>query len=740
MAQSINIGVIFNAVNRTGNIFSRVNGQVNRLESRVQNFNSKVTGLFSIPSMIGVGAGIGFLKLGADMEQTNVAFRVMLGNAEKASAVLNKLNNFSNVTPFQNKEVIQAGRNLIAFGVEAEKIESVMQRVGDVASGVKMPFSELADIYGKIKVGNTVYNEDLNQLAGRGIPIFTELAKVMNVPVAQIKKLSSEGKITFKEIDQAFVNMTSSGGKYAGMMKEMSKTAGGAWSTALGKLVDGITKLSVSVMPVMTNMINAIIPVIDAFNEFSQAHPELLKNILMVAGGLLTLNIAGKVFGVLRAGALVLSSGFLQPVASLGRWIKATRLLNATHRAGRIEAYTAMISRYGIAGRVAAAGIWAKNSAVSAGNFIAKLFNAQTRKAILLQIWQTTVSRLQAAGMWVWSKAMKLGSMSLNMLKKGFIGVIAKTWMWTAALLANPITWIVIGIMALVAGIALAWKHFSWFRGGIIGTWETIKKFGQILWQSIIEPIKLIIGGIGRLVKAFQLLKQKDFSGAWKEVKGGLADIGKGMIKATPIGVMMKMTKRHSEIGEAWEKGYEKGKNIDTTNFLNFKKNKPVDLMDMQIPGFDQANQAAKLENTAKVVNMTPQWLPESGSADNRSVNLHNRTENTDNHSTNLYNRTENTDNEYNQLNNDNRVNNQSLSQLTKNITHNLSTSNINDNTSHRQQSHIEINYQPQVHVSTALTKESQDNLMQLLYADKEQLIKLINEEQRKEGRLSYAG
>jgi len=81
------------------------------------------------------------------------------------------------------------------------------------------------------------------------------------------------------------------------------------------------------------------------------------------------------------------------------------------------------------------------------------------------------------------------------------------------------------------------------------------------------------------------------------------------------------------------------------------------------------------------------------------------------------------------------------LEQLTKNITQNIATyQTTNQNTSNSQASKIEINYQPQIHISAAMTKENQDNLMKLLREDKDALMKLINEELRKDGRLKYAG
>lgn len=57
------------------------------------------------------------------------------------------------------------------------------------------------------------------------------------------------------------------------------------------------------------------------------------------------------------------------------------------------------------------------------------------------------------------------GSVAITALKAGLVTMLPAVWGFTAALLANPITWIVAGIVAFVAVVALAIKH-----------WDTIKK------------------------------------------------------------------------------------------------------------------------------------------------------------------------------------------------------------------------------------------------------------------------
>ena len=62
---------------------------------------------------------------------------------------------------------------------------------------------------------------------------------------------------------------------------------------------------------------------------------------------------------------------------------------------------------------------------------------------------------------------------------KALPGLIASVWSFTAALLANPITWIVIGIIALIAVIILLWKN-----------WDSVVAWIQGAWNGFVNGIK----------------------------------------------------------------------------------------------------------------------------------------------------------------------------------------------------------------------------------------------------------
>ena len=98
----------------------------------------------------------------------------------------------------------------------------------------------------------------------------------------------------------------------------------------------------------------------------------------------------------------------------------------------------------------------------------------------------------------------------------------AGQWLLNAAMYASPIGLIVAGIAGLVAGIVWAWKSFAKFRAVVKTVWETVKGFGGILKDYVIDRIKGIISGLGSMGKAIGLLFKGKFSEAFTEAKNGV--------------------------------------------------------------------------------------------------------------------------------------------------------------------------------------------------------------------------
>ncbi len=267
----------------------------------------KIAGGFAIGSAITGGLTKTFdvvkglfgqtFSLAIDKEQTEIAFGTLLGSADKAKEVLGDLSDFGASTPFEFVELADAGKKLLSFGYDVDSLMPKMRQIGDVASALNIPFGDLSEMMGKAKTSGTIYNDTLNEMAGRGIPVFTELAKVLGVPAEQIKDLASSGKIKFQNIEQVFTNLTGEGGKFSGMMEAQSKTVGGLISTLKDNVNLALTTIgeklfeTFNVRDALSSLIgyvSGVGPMVDSAMSYLGMAIEYVKPFVVAASGYLT--------------------------------------------------------------------------------------------------------------------------------------------------------------------------------------------------------------------------------------------------------------------------------------------------------------------------------------------------------------------------------------------------------------------------------------------------------------------
>ena len=177
-------------------------------------------------------AGVGFgVKLAAEAETAHTSFTTMLGSATEATAILAQLKQFSASTPFQLDSLRDGAKLLLNAQVPTNQLIDRMTMLGDVAAGTGKPIIEFARIYSKVKATGKVSLETLNQLAERGVPIYSELTKVLGVSREEMLKMISRGKVGFDDLHSAISATTSAGGIFAGGMVAQSQTLSGLWST-----------------------------------------------------------------------------------------------------------------------------------------------------------------------------------------------------------------------------------------------------------------------------------------------------------------------------------------------------------------------------------------------------------------------------------------------------------------------------------------------------------------------------
>jgi tape measure domain-containing protein len=232
--------------------------------------NSGMAALGRTAAQLGLALGAAGLsksiaQLGIDLEQTHIAFEVMIGDATKSKQLIKDLQQFANVTPFTNKQVIQSTRSLLAYSIEVENLLPTLRALGDISAGVglhKMPNLILA--YGQVRAATRLTGMELRQFTEAGVPLLDLLSQRLGKTVKVIKQeMIPAGEVSFQMVEQAIRDATSEGGRFFKMMQRQSKTTGGRISTLQGKLqLLGMT-LGTQINPTIKDMTNSFINLVD---------------------------------------------------------------------------------------------------------------------------------------------------------------------------------------------------------------------------------------------------------------------------------------------------------------------------------------------------------------------------------------------------------------------------------------------------------------------------------------------
>ena len=398
-------------------------------------FSSLKSSLMSIPGMglltnpyaLAAGAVGAITKIGAEAEQTSVAFTTLVGSETKAKGMLDEIAKFAAASPFGKLDLTENAKTMLNFGVETGRVLPLLKQLGDISGGNKDRLQSLSLVLGQVSAAGRLQGQDNLQFINAGFNPLQELAKMTGKSYAELQDKMSKGQITFENVTQAIRHATGAGGKFFGMMDKQSQTAAGKFATMKDIVIQQAVDIYGKLQPLISKILDLLIKIV----------PVISSGIMKVIHG-----IEHVIDFVLRFKTEI---GYLAAVIGV-----AAVVFNA--HAIAMTAYAAVMG----------------------------IVTAATR---------------------IWT------------------GV---QWLLNVAMSANPIGLIIIGIAALVAAVVYCWNKFAGFRAFILTMWDTLKGFGNIIKEYVINRFNDMLSGLGKLGEALRKLFTGDFKGAASAATEGL--------------------------------------------------------------------------------------------------------------------------------------------------------------------------------------------------------------------------
>ncbi|HBI6905034.1 TPA: tape measure protein [Clostridium perfringens] len=369
-------------------------------------------------------AGISYDALS---EQALVAWTTILGSHSEAVKMMEKITDYAAETPFSKMGVDTMAKQLANADFKGQALFDQLTKFGDMGSAFGIQEDSLKEMvrqYAQVQQAQVAYTEDLNILQDRGIPIFKALGEVMGVPVSQVKKLASEGKVTADVYNKAIDSIAS---HTKGAMEGQSQTFNGMMSTLEDNLSVLWGYLAQDWFEGIKGSLSSFLPKFEEFvklvgtdglsGAINKTIPELspLVNLLSNIGNILQTIVLPM---LINFGIWV--SEHIQPIAFLAT----------------------------IAGSLALA------------------FKAYSIISSIIPMVQGLAS-------------------VFGILEAESLSTAAAQWATNLAFLGFPGTWLIAGLVALIGVFVYFWTTSEEFRNFWIGMWETVKEACIAAWNGI---------------------------------------------------------------------------------------------------------------------------------------------------------------------------------------------------------------------------------------------------------------
>ncbi|WP_010120131.1 tape measure protein [Corynebacterium nuruki] len=272
------------AASDMGSKFRGAHGSSESLGSSLGGF-AKKAGLAAaaFAGLSGIGSTIqaGFDKVNK-IEDTTASLGIMMGSAERATTVMDQLKKSNENTPYTFDAWSEAGKNLVAFGIDADKTAGIVTALGEAASASgkgEEALNSMGRAFGTAAATGKISMETINSLAEGGVNGLAILANNAGVTTAEMEKMISSGTVPAAESIDVLTKGIMEGSDGAagattaltGTMEAMSETTSGrlknmkaAFNNLAGSIMGSIAPAIGNVAKVITDGVYVIKGWVDA--------------------------------------------------------------------------------------------------------------------------------------------------------------------------------------------------------------------------------------------------------------------------------------------------------------------------------------------------------------------------------------------------------------------------------------------------------------------------------------------
>lgn len=213
------------------------------------------------------------------IEDAEAAFTPILGGAERAATMVERLNTMAAKTPFEFADLAGATKQLLpSMGGDIDQTIASIQMLGDASQGNAQKMQSVVRGYNRILIKGKANLEGLNIIAEAGVPIYDQLTEVLGFKNGKAMfDAVSAGKVSAEDVTKTFKAMTSQGGIFFRGMEIASKTLSGKISTLRDDATMALAAIGKELSPTLKDVVDDLSGVAQNVREWASANGALIR-------------------------------------------------------------------------------------------------------------------------------------------------------------------------------------------------------------------------------------------------------------------------------------------------------------------------------------------------------------------------------------------------------------------------------------------------------------------------------
>ncbi|WP_424777621.1 tape measure protein [Porphyromonas endodontalis] len=202
--------------------------------------------LLSVGKAVGVAfsaqQAIAFVKqvvsVRAEIQALEVSFRTLLGSQQASAELMRQMKEFAAATPLQLGDLAKGAQTMLGFNLDPDEIMPLLKAIGDISMGDAQKFQSLTLAFSQMSSVGKLMGQDLLQMINAGFSPLAVMADKTGKSIGELKEEMSAGAISADMVKQAFIDATSEGGQFFGMLSGQGDTVKGALAQLSGAFTD----------------------------------------------------------------------------------------------------------------------------------------------------------------------------------------------------------------------------------------------------------------------------------------------------------------------------------------------------------------------------------------------------------------------------------------------------------------------------------------------------------------------